>query len=365
METNYINNGIKIINNLGEEEIIQIPYNINNVFITENDLIRILDNYNVKVDKINNMEIIKQAFTHKSYCKKNFFTDEILKDAKKELNNPLELIELRDESYETLETLGDSVLKLIITFYLFERYRYQNEGFITRLKTKLEDKTNLALMSKEIGLGKYFIISKHIELTNGRNLERLHEDIFEAFIGALFKSNGFMPVVLLVINLLETLIDYSQKLYCDNNYKDTLLRYHHSKEWTHPKYDIIYYEGPAHKRKYLIGLYKHNYNTENNNINKKDKYIGYGIANSHKLGEQYASKMALIIYGVLKDDQYTQSDLYYPEWDKIEKGLNNILDNINNDDNINNITNIDNNTDNNSINNTDNISIYSDKSVEI
>jgi dsRNA-specific ribonuclease len=342
MITNYINEGIKVINSLGEEEIIQIPYNINNIFVTENDLIKLLNNYNITVEKINNIEIFKQAFTHKSYCKKSFFTDDILNNAKKELNNPPELIELRDKSYETLETLGDSVLKQIITFYLFHRYPNENEGFITRLKTKLEDKNNLALMSKEIGLGKYFIISKHIELTNGRNLERLHEDIFEAFIGALFISNGFMPVTLLIINLLETIIDYSQKLYCDNNYKDILLRYHHSKEWPHPKYDIIHHEGPAHKRKYLIGLYKHNFNNSEY-INKKDKYIGYGIANSHKLGEQNASKMALIIFGVLKEDQYSQADLYYPDWNKIEKGLDNILDNSN----------------------TDNISIYSDKSVEI
>jgi len=336
MQTNYINDGIKIINNFGEEEVIQIPYNINNIFITEDDLIKLLDNYNVKVDKIIKIELFREAFTHKSYCKKSFFTDQILKDAKNELNNPSELIELRDKSYEMHEMFGDTVLKVCITYYLKKRYPNENEGFITRLKTKIEDKTNLAALSKEMGLGKYFIISKHIELTNGRNLERLHEDIFEAFMSALFESNGFEPCLMLIINLLETLIDYSQKLYCDNNYKDILLRYHHSKEWAHPKYDIIHHEGPAHKRKYLIGLLKHNAKESNN---KKDNYIGYGIANSHKLGEQNASKMALIIYGVLKEDQYSQADLYYPDWDKLDKG--NIFEEKE----------------------SDNVSVYSDKSI--
>ena len=75
---------------------------------------------------------------------------------------------------------------------------------------------------------------------NGRNVERIHEDVFEAFIGALFLSNGFEPCCLLIVNLLETLIDYGEKLYCDNNYKDILLRHHHTKEWIHPKYEKLY-----------------------------------------------------------------------------------------------------------------------------
>ena len=79
-------------------------------------------------------------------------------------------------------------------------------------------------MSREIGLEKFFIISKQFESLNGRTLEKTHEDIFEAFMGALFNSVGFEPCCLLLFNLLETLIDYSEKLYKDNNYKDILLR---------------------------------------------------------------------------------------------------------------------------------------------
>ena len=56
-------------------------------------------------------------------------------------------------------------------------------------------------MSKKIGLGKYFVISQQIESLNGRNLEKIHEDVFEAFLGALFLSNGFEPCCLLLVNL--------------------------------------------------------------------------------------------------------------------------------------------------------------------
>ncbi len=328
MQTNYIIEGFKVTNNLGEEEIIQIPYNLNNILVQEDDIIKLLNQFNVKIDKVHNIEVFREAFTHKSYCKKSIYPSNILEASKKELGNPPELLELRDNSYERLEYLGDRVLKLIVSFYLFYRYEKENEGFMTKLQTKIEDKKNLPILSKEIGLGKFFIISKGIENMNGRNLEKIHEDIFEAFLGALFLSNGFEICLLLIVNLLETLFDYSEKLYCDNNYKDNLLKYHHSNEWAHPKYSIIYMEGPPHKRKYIVGVEKHNIRDEEHNIDKTPKeenYIGYGIGSSHKEGEQNAAKMALIIYGVLQEDQYTQTDIFYPPWDKIMNGDTNIL----------------------------------------
>lgn len=171
--TNYLVEGFKVINSNGEEEIIQIPYNLNNILIEENDIIKILDKFNIKVDKINNIEAFREAFTHKSYCKKSIFPDEILEAAKKEMNNPKELLELRNTSFERMEYLGDRVLKLVVSNYLFHRYPNENEGFMTRLQTKLEDKKELPILSKELGLNKFFIISKHIELMNGRNVDKL------------------------------------------------------------------------------------------------------------------------------------------------------------------------------------------------
>ena len=83
--TNYINEGFKVLNNLGEEEIIQIPYNLNNILVNENDIIKLLDQFNVKINKVHNIEVFRQSFTHKSYCKKNIYPQEILEASKKEL----------------------------------------------------------------------------------------------------------------------------------------------------------------------------------------------------------------------------------------------------------------------------------------
>lgn len=324
--TNYMQDGFIINKDTGSEEVILIPYNKENILVNEDNIQTILETNNVKLEKINKIECFRTAFTHKSYVKKDIFPDEVLRDAKKELGNLPNLLELRDESYERLEYLGDRVLKLICSFYLFYRYPEQDEGFMTRLQTKIEDKTNLAAMSKKIGLSKYFIISQQIESLNGRTLEKLHEDMFESFLGALFLSNGFEPCCLLIVNLLETLIDYSDKLYRDNNYKDILLRYYHKQKFIHPKYHLIHQDGPPHKRTYIMGVEKGS-SDPLTDIDNKDRCVGFGTGLSKKEGEQNAAKMALITYGYLKEDQYSKTDLYYPDWDEIEASKNDEDDN--------------------------------------
>jgi ribonuclease-3 len=315
--TNYMVDGYNISKDSSIEEIIHIPYNINNVLATEENIIDLLRNFNVEIDKLNHIHFFHQAFTHKSYIEKEIFPKDVLIAAKNELGNPKNLLELRKDSYERLEYFGDRVVKLVTSMYLFYRYPDEDEGFMTRLQTKIEDKTNLAIMSKKIGLGKFFIISQQIESLNGRNLEKIHEDVFEAFLGALFLSNGFEVCCLLIVNLLETLIDYSDKLYRDNNYKDILLRYYHKQKWIFPKYREIHQEGPPHKRTYIMGVEKGS-EEPLKDFEPKDLCVGYGIGSSKKEGQQNAAKMALILYGFLKDDQYENSDIFYPDWDKVQ-----------------------------------------------
>jgi len=280
-------------------------------------IINILSCYDVNIGNINHLKYFHQAFTHKSYVKKDVFTDDILECSKKELGNPENLLELQYDSYERLEYFGDRVVKIVVSFYLFNRYPHEDEGFMTRLQTKIEDKKNLSVFSKKLGFGKYFIISKQIDSLNGRNMEKIHEDVFEAFMGALFLSNGFEPCCLLLLNLLETQIDYAEKLYCDNNYKDNLLRYHHKMKWKFPEYKMIGFEGPPHKRIYIMGVEKQNITDADRkkfteNKNHKELYISFGNGMSKKEAEQKASKMALILYGQLNKDQYTSNDIYYP-----------------------------------------------------
>jgi dsRNA-specific ribonuclease len=318
--TNYLETGITITKEDGTEEVYMIPYNMNNILISEKDIIDMLGRYGVVLNNINHIEYFHQAFTHKSYVKKEVFTDAILECARNEIGDIKNLMELRPASYERLEFFGDRVLKIVVSFYLFHRYEHEDEGFMTRLQTKIEDKKNLAVLSKELGLNKYFIISKQIENMNGRNMEKIHEDIFEAFMGALFLSNGFEPCCLLILNLLETLIDYSDKLYCDNNYKDNLLRYHHRMKWRYPEYHMIGFDGPPHKRSYIMGVEKPDISASDkkkylDTKNYKELCVSFGNGMSKKEGEQKAAKMALILHGILNKDQYDMNDIYYPNFD--------------------------------------------------
>ena len=291
----------KITNKEGVEEIIYIPYNPSNILVTERDILDILNKFDINITIINDMEVFIQAFTHKSYCKNEIYNQMLLNNIKKTPN----VLELFDKSYERLEYLGDRLLKTVMGTYLYHRYETQNEGYMTRIQIKIEDKKNLALMAKELGLNKFLIINKKIENDCGRDSDKLCEDIFESFIGALYLCNGieegFKLCTILVTNMLETLIDYSNKLYCDNNYKDTLMRVYHHFKWDSPKYDVIYYEGNTQNRLYIMGVYS----GEDSN-----KYIGIGISGTKKNGEQNAAKIALIKLNELNNDQYTKSDLF-------------------------------------------------------
>lgn len=324
VSTNYLETGVIINKDDGSEEVYQIPYNINNILASEEDIINILNKFNINETKINNINHFHRAFTHKSYIKKEMFTDEILKCSRNEMNNPKDLLELRDQSYERYEYFGDRVVKITVSWYLFLRYPHEDEGFMTRLQTKLEDKKNLAIFSKALGLGKFFLLSKQIESLNGRNLDKIHEDVFEAFMGALFLSNGLEPASMLLFNLLETLVDYSDKLYCDNNYKDNLLRFHHKKKWAFPVYHMIHFDGPAHKRTYIMGVEKANLDQNQKkeyikNKNFKELCYSFGSGSSKKEGEQGAAKMALILNDVLHQDQYDVKDIFYPDWNVINE----------------------------------------------
>jgi len=320
--TNYIENGVVINKPDGTQEVYPIPYNFGNKLITEEDILEILHVNNISIDKIRDISIFYDAFTHKSYVldstKSKIYTPDILEASKKELGDIKGLMELRDTSYERYEYLGDRVLKLIVSNYLFERYPTESEGFMTRLQTKIEDKTNLAALSKIIGLGKFFIISKQIELNNGRQLDKIHEDVFEAFIAALYLSENFDVCKSLIVNLIETEMDLSEKLYCDNNYKDQLLRYHHKNSYLNPTFGMIASEGKPHERKYIIGLLKQEYIGKKYDKLNENIYLSFGKGYSKKEGEQKSAKMALILYNQLNEDQYIMTDIYYPDFEKIK-----------------------------------------------
>ena len=141
-----------IINELKEN----VMDTIEGCCITLKSLYQVMNNFGIKIEIID-IELYRQALTHKSYIEKEFYNKNLkeLIKYKKEMPN---VLDLRDESNERLEFFGDTIIKAIISEYLYERYPTQDEGFMTKLKTKIENRESLARWAKIVGLDKFVII---------------------------------------------------------------------------------------------------------------------------------------------------------------------------------------------------------------
>jgi ribonuclease-3 len=172
------------------------------------------------------------------------------------------------------------VLDVIVANYLFHKYPFKNEGFLTRIKTKIVNGAQLAKLARQIDLGKYILMSTHVENIKGRNSQKILEDAFEAFIAAIFKDLGFDVVNAFVVNIIEKL-DFTEILLQDN-YKDVLLRYTQTnfKNIT-PTYAIVKTEGPPHNRIFTVVVVI-------NGIKYEE-----GTARSKKQAEQIAAENTL------------------------------------------------------------------------
>ena len=173
-------------------------FNEQNKAITREDITRITG-YNPI-----NVLTYQKAFIHKSVLR--FLSDTELKN-----------------SYERFEFLGDSVLNLIIADFLFRNYPNEEEGFLTKMKTKLVNGKTLAYFTKKLNLDQFLVISQNVEKINGRKNDRILEDIFEAFLCSIHLDLGYKYVEHFVLNNVLTFIDFNE-IHEDNNYKDILLR---------------------------------------------------------------------------------------------------------------------------------------------
>jgi dsRNA-specific ribonuclease len=185
-----------IHNKTMEIDIENQPYNNKNILLQREDLDNLLNSNGLSGLEIKNINLYRVAFVHKSYCTmKNADFD------KSNVNCPAGCLPLQDMSYERLEFLGDSLLGMIVTNYLYLRFPDQNEGFLSKIRTKIVNGRMLGYLSEKIGLPKFAIISKQVEESGGRNNYKIMEDIFEAFLGALYLDFQTAPLCRLVLFL--------------------------------------------------------------------------------------------------------------------------------------------------------------------
>ena len=278
-------------------------YNENNILVTKTIIQSILKKGGIK-EEINKLSLYQQAFTNKSYSKnlKKKYLDKYASES--EIDYDV-VVPIQEKSNETLEWLGDGVIQSAVAYYLFKRYKKQDEGFLTKTRSRLVKTEALAKVAKHLGLEKYILMSKHIEqVCNGRDSSSILEDTFEAFMGAMkydFSSKydvgyAYKLCSKFIINCLESAIDITEVIRKDDNYKDQLMRYFQKNfNGKYPKYDSL--EGSPEIIQNDNGSI-----TRKFKINVCDIYgnkIGYGEARSKKQAEQRAAKAGLLHFGLI------------------------------------------------------------------
>lgn len=228
-------------NKTKEIEAENMPFNNKNVLLMPENLTELFEKNGLRGIQYKNINLYRTAFVHKSYC-----TMKNLDFEKSNVNCPVDCLPLQDMSYERLEFLGDSLLGMIVANYLYMRFPEQNEGFLSKIRTKIVNGKMLGYLSERIGLHKYAIISKQVEEAGGRQNFKIMEDIFEAFLGALFldfqtdidnvalpahvnvqafSGSGYFIVEQWIIYIIENYIDFSELIRIKNNFKDMLSSY--------------------------------------------------------------------------------------------------------------------------------------------
>ena len=312
------------------EELIFNPFNPNNKEVSQNAIETILRKYGVK-GKIHNLNLYKRAFIHKSYVKRPAIENE--QNRVQIVEKPFDCLALKTKSNERLEFLGDGVLECIIKYYLYRRFPKENEGFMTEKKIALVKNETIGRFAYEIGLHKWYIISKHAEEKKIRtNLKKLG-CLFEAFLGALFLDfnkikikdedgwfehlfkvgPGLQMAQIFVENILENHVNWTELIENDDNYKNILQVIIQKEFKTTPTYYEIYkHDEIGYEMGVYICLGQENYEVDHsvsidystfgsfeeihNYVENQGKclvFLGKGVHKIKKKAEQVACKEAI------------------------------------------------------------------------
>ncbi len=213
----------------------------------------------------NNRNLLKNALLHKS-----------LGNEKKEYKN---------QNNERLELLGDAVLDLIVAEYLYKNYKSASEGTIAKLKAMIVSEPILAKISREIGVGKFLMLSKGEVMSGGRNRESILADSFEAILGAVYIDSNLDEARIFALNHIKQYIDHIEENEDILDFKSILQEYVQKEFKTVPTYELVAERGPDHMKEFEIQVIVGNY---------KEK----AVARNKKKAEQLSAKALCIKLGV-------------------------------------------------------------------
>jgi len=180
---------------------------------------------------------------------------------------------------ERLEFLGDAVLEIVSSEFLYLNYSHLNEGKLSKLRASLVCEPTLAYCCKEIHLGDYVLLSHGEDMTGGRTRKSILSDAFEAVIGAMYLDGGIEPASEFIHKYVLNDIEHKQLFYdsktrlqevIQGNYKEPL------------KYRLISESGPDHAKEFLVEAYV------------GERVLGKGVGATKKAAEQEAAYEGLM-----------------------------------------------------------------------
>lgn len=207
-----------------------------------------------------NRQLLKQAFTHASYVNEHRFG--------------------HHQDNERLEFLGDAVLELTVSEFLFEQCPNRPEGELTKLRASIVCEPSLVNFANRLFFGQYVLLGKGEELTGGRTRPALLADVFESFVGALYLDQGLEPVREFLRRFVFPHISLDGKLQT-NDYKTQLQELTQQYNLGVLEYRIVEERGPAHEREFV------------SEVHMGDECLGRGTGRSKKEAEQHAAAQAL------------------------------------------------------------------------
>jgi len=212
-----------------------------------------------------NKSLLNQSLTHSSYGHENKIPDN-----------------------ERLEFLGDAILKLVISEYIYHKYPDRAEGDLTKIRAAVISDETLAGVGRKLVLGVYLLLSANEKRTGGVRRKSNLANTFEALIGAVYLDAGIGKSRDMIINFLQDEIEKVSRAGYITDYKSALQEYVQKNKWDLPRYRIVKETGPRHRRVFWI------------DVKIKGKNYGVGKGGNKKESQQRAAKHAL---GQLKREE--------------------------------------------------------------
>lgn len=209
--------------------------------------------------KFQDKSLLKRAMMHSSYSNEH------------RLN--------RLDNNERLEFLGDAVLEIVVSEFLYKTYPKKPEGDLTKMRASIVCEPTLAFCTKEIQLGKYLLLGKGEDASGGRDRDSIVSDAMEALIGSIYLDGGFANAKEFIIRFILVDIEHKQLFYDSKTILQEIVQGQLQDTLT---YELVKEEGPDHNKHFEV------------NVCIGGVVVGFGEGRTKKAAEQEAAYKGIL-----------------------------------------------------------------------